>query len=63
MAIFATPGFEQAELEVPRQRLREGRVPGRRRLARGERNTWVGSKGWGRPVKLDLTLDAARAED
>ena len=63
IAILATDGFEQSELEVPQKTLREagatvdvvspksGEIKGR------------DMKDWGRPVKVDKTLDEVSAKD
>src|SRR3954470_16709998 len=63
IAILATNGFEQSELEVPRDRLKKA---GARvdivSLAPGEIKGWD-QKDWGRPVKVDKTLDQAAASD
>ena len=54
-AILATNGFEQSELEVPRDKLRAaGAKVEIVSLASGE--GWE-KKDWGRPVKVDRTLD------
>ncbi len=60
IAILATDGFEQAELEVPRERLKKaGATVHVVSLAAGEINGWD-TKDWGRPVKVDKTLDEVR---
>lgn len=63
VAILATHGFEQSELEVPLAKLREA---GARvdvvSLESGEITGWD-KKDWGRAVKVDATLDEARAGD
>ena len=63
IAILATNGFEQAELEVPRDRLKEA---GARvdvvSLEAGEIKGWD-KKDWGRPVRVDNTLDQVTASD
>jgi protease I len=63
IAILATHGFEQSELEVPRDKLK---AAGARvevvSLASGEIKGWE-KKDWGRPVKVDKTLDEATAGD
>jgi len=63
VAILATHGFEQSELEVPRDRLKEHGaivhiVSPETREIRG----WD-KKDWGRSVKVDIALDKARADD
>ncbi|WP_309085375.1 type 1 glutamine amidotransferase domain-containing protein [Chelativorans sp.] len=63
VAILATHGFEQSELEVPLTKLREaGAEVHVVSLERGEIKGWD-EKDWGRPVPVDRTLDEARPED
>src|ERR1700751_3523214 len=63
IAILATDGFEQAELEVPRDRLKKaGGTVDVVSLAAGEIKGWD-KKDWGRPVKVDKTLDEVSAND
>ncbi len=63
IAILATNGFEQSELEVPRDRLKEdGATVEVVSPETGEIRGWE-KKDWGRPVKVDKTLDQARADD
>jgi protease I len=63
IAILATNGFEQAELEVPQERLRKaGATVDVVSLAAGEIKGWD-KKDWGRPVKVDKTLDEVSAND
>jgi protease I len=63
IAILATNGFEQAELEVPRDRLtKAGATVHVVSLAAGEIKGWD-KKDWGRPVKVDKTLDEVSAGD
>lgn len=63
IAILATNGFEQAELEVPRERLKKaGATVEIVSLAAGEITGWD-KKDWGRPVKVDKTLDEVSAQD
>ncbi|MGJ4939267.1 type 1 glutamine amidotransferase domain-containing protein [Bradyrhizobium sp. HKCCYLS1011] len=63
IAILATNGFEQSELEVPRERLKQaGATVDIVSLAAGEIKGWD-KKDWGRPVKVDKTLDEASASD
>jgi len=51
IAILATNGFEQAELEVPRDRLKKaGATVDVVSLAAGEIRGWD-KKDWGRPVR------------
>jgi protease I len=63
IAILATHGFEQSELEVPRDRLKKaGAAVDIVSLASGEIKGWD-QKDWGRPVKVDKTLDQVSASD
>jgi protease I len=63
IAILATNGFEQSELEVPCDRLKKaGATVDVVSLASGEIKGWD-KKDWGRPVKVDKTLDQAAASD
>jgi protease I len=63
IAILATHGFEQSELEVPRDRLKQaGATVEIVSLAGGQIKGWD-KKDWGRPVEVDKTLDEARASD
>jgi protease I len=63
IAIIATTGFEQAELEVPRDRLRQaGAAVDVVSLKPGEIRGWDESD-WGRPVDVDKTVDAISADD
>jgi protease I len=63
IAILATNGFEQAELEMPQERLKKaGATVDVVSLAAGEIKGW-NKKDWGRPVKVDKTLDEASAAD
>jgi protease I len=63
IAILATHGFEQSELEVPRDRLKAaGAVVHVISLEAGEIKGWD-KKDWGRPVKVDKTLADASASD
>jgi protease I len=59
---LATHGFEQAELEVPRDRLKKAGAVDVTSLANGEIKGWD-KKDWGRPVKVDKTLDQVSAAD
>jgi protease I len=57
IAILATHGFEQSELEVPRDKLKAaGATVHIVSLQAGEIQGWD-MKDWGRPVKVDKTLD------
>ena len=61
--ILATHGFEQSELEVPRDRLKAaGATVDVVSPEKGEIKGWD-KKDWGRPVKVDRTLDAVKADD
>lgn len=63
IAILATSGFEQSELEVPRDRLKQaGATVEIVSPSSGEIKGWD-QKDWGRPVKVDKTLDRASAAD
>ena len=63
VAILATHGFEQSELETPRDRLKAaGATVEVISLAAGEIKGWD-MKDWGRPVKVDKTLDQVKASD
>src|SRR6476620_6090412 len=63
IAIIATNGFEQSELEVPRDRLKKaGATVHVISLAPGEIKGWD-KKDWGRPVPVDKTLDQVAAKD
>jgi protease I len=63
IAILATNGFEQSELEVPRDRLKAaGAEVEILSLASGEIKGWE-KKDWGRPVKVDKTLDDVSPSD
>ena len=63
IAILATHGFEQSELEVPRDKLKAaGATVHIVSLEPGEIKGWD-KKDWGRPVKVDKTLDEVSAGD
>src|ERR1700743_981927 len=63
IAILATDGFEQSELEVPRDTLKTaGATVDVISLAPGEIKGWD-KKDWGRPIKVDKTLDEVSASD
>ena len=63
IAILATHGFEQAELEVPLDQLRKsGAVVDVISLSPGQIKGWE-TKDWGRPVKVDKTIDQVSASD
>ena len=61
--ILATHGFEQAELEVPRDRLKEaGATVHVVSPEKGEIRGW-NLKDWGSPVKVDHTIDQVSADN
>ena len=61
--ILAAHGFEQSELEVPRDRLKAaGATVTIASPEKGEIKGWD-MKDWGRPVKVDKTLDEVKADD
>ena len=63
IAILATDGFEQSELEVPLTKLREAGAPvDVVSLEAGEIKGWE-KKDWGRAVPVDRTLDEAKPSD
>jgi protease I len=63
IAILATHGFEQSELEGPRDRLKKaGATVEIISLGSGEIRGWD-MKDWGRPVKVDKTLDQVTAAE
>jgi protease I len=63
IAILATHGFEQSELEVPRDTLKNaGASVEIVSLSPGEIKGWD-MKDWGRPVKVDKTLDQVSPGD
>lgn len=63
IAILATNGFEQSELEVPRDMLKQaGANVEIVSLQAGEIKGWE-KKDWGRSVKVDKTLDQVSAGD
>src|ERR1700744_2766731 len=63
IAILATNGFEQSELEVPRDTLKQaGATVDLISLASGEIRGWD-KKDWGRPVTVDKTLDQASPDE
>jgi len=63
IAILATHGFEQSELEVPRDKLKAaGATVHIVSLEPGEIKGWD-MKDWGRPVKVDKTLSQVSADD
>ncbi len=63
IAILATNGFEQSELDVPHAALKKaGATVEIVSPEQGEIKGWD-QKDWGRPVKVDRALDQARADD
>ena len=63
IAILATRGFEQGELEVPQQRLKQaGETVEVVSPESGEIRGWD-MKDWGHPVKVDRALDDAKPDD
>src|SRR5664279_5859275 len=63
IAILATHGFEQSELEVPFKTLKDaGATVHIVSLQAGEIKGWD-NKDWGRSVKVDKTLDQVSASD
>ncbi len=61
--ILATNGFEQSELEVPRDRLKAaGAHVDIVSPQQGEIKGWD-MKDWGRPVRVDKPLSGAKADD
>lgn len=63
IAILATHGFEQSELEMPRDALKAaGATVEIISPQAGEIKGWD-EKDWGRPVKVDKTLDQAKPAD
>lgn len=63
IAILATHGFEQSELEIPLAKLKAaGAEVDVISLAPGEIKGWD-KKDWGQPIKVDKTLDQVSAAD
>jgi protease I len=61
--ILATHGFEQSELEVPRDKLKAaGATVHVVSPEKGEIKGWD-QKDWGRPVPVDKSLDEVKAAD
>jgi protease I len=61
--IVATNGFEQSELEVPRDRFKEhGAIVHIASPEKGEIRGWE-KKDWGRAVAVDHTFDEVKAAD
>jgi protease I len=63
IAILATHGFEQSELEVPRDKLKAaGATVHVVSPEKGQIKGWD-TKDWGRPVQVDRGLDEVSADD
>lgn len=63
VAILATDGFEQSELFEPKRALEEAGADVRIvSLKTGEIKGWD-KKDWGQSIKVDMTVDAAEAEE
>jgi protease I len=63
IAILATNGFEQSELEVPRDRLKQaGATVHVVSPEKGEIRGWD-KKDWGRPASVDRALDDVKVDD
>jgi protease I len=63
IAILATHGFEQSELEVPMRKLKDaGAQVDVVSLQAGEIKGWA-KTDWGRPVPVDKTLDSVSPQD
>jgi protease I len=63
IVILATNGFEQSELEVPRDKLKEaGATVHVASPERGQIRGWD-KKDWGRPVTVDRALDDVKVDD
>lgn len=61
--ILATNGFEQSELEGPKQRLEEAGYETTVVSPESGQITGWDNKDWGRPVDVDLALEKANAGD
>ena len=61
--IVATKGFEQSELEVPRDKLREAGATVHVATPKGEPIKGWDKTDWGRNADADLRIDAAKVED
>lgn len=63
VAILATNGFEQSELEQPLKALKEaGAKVDIVSPEKGKIKSWK-NKNWGEEINVDVTLDAANADD
>ena len=63
IAILATNGFEQSELEVPLQKLREAGAEVHVVSPEAGEITGWDDKDWGRAIKVDAALSGAKAAD
>lgn len=63
VAIIATDGFEQSELEKPKQALEKQGAQVDVIAPKGGTIRGWDKKDWGRPVAVDRTLDDAKADD
>lgn len=61
--IIATNGFEQSELEVPRDRLREAGATVTIASPDGEEIKGWDKKDWGRPAAVDMKIADAKCAD
>ena len=61
--ILATNGFEQSELEVPRDKLKAAGAKVEVVSPEAGEITGWDKKDWGRPVQVDRTLSEAKASD
>jgi protease I len=61
--ILATNGFEQSELEVPRDELRRKGAEVRLATPDGQDIKGWDKRNWGRPAKADLKVDDVQMED
>lgn len=61
--ILATDGFEQSELEIPRDKLREAGAEVHIATPSGDDIMGWDEKDWGREAKADLALDAVKVSD
>lgn len=61
--IIATDGFEQAELEVPRDRLRQAGAAVTIASPDGKEIMGWEKKDWGRPAQVDIAIKDAKESD
>jgi protease I len=61
--IIATNGFEQAELEVPRDQLKEAGAKVTIASPDGKEIMGWDRKDWGRPAKVDMAINDAKESD